>query len=141
MSWSWLSDIGDSLSSVLGSGATGAAQAASGGGFWSGVGDVLSNPSFISSALQSATGLASGLYSQKAEKDSANQAQQYELEKLKLQAQFGLLGNKGGGGGSSKESLLYKAYQDYLNNQTVAREGVSSALTGLGNAAARPLLR
>lgn len=133
MSWDWLSNIGEGLSNALGG--------FDSGGILGGVGDVLSSPTFLSSALQTATGLAGNLYSQKAQEKAANRDQQYELEKLKLQAQFGLLGNKGGGGGASRESMLYKAYQDYLNNQTLAREGVSNALVGLGNAATRPLLR
>lgn len=127
--------ITDGLSSVFGG-------SGSSGGFLDGLGDTLTNSDFLSSALGAATSLASNLYQQKGVKEANDKDRQYELEKLKLQAQFGLLGNRGGGGGgSNRNALLYKAYQDYINNQGQARQGVSDALVNLGNAATRPVLR
>lgn len=127
--------ITEGLSGIFG-------DSSSSGGFLGSLGDTFTDPGFLSSALGAATSLAGNMYSNRANEDASKRDQQYELEKLKLQAQFGLLGNKGGGGGgASRDSILYKAYQDYINNQTMGREGVSNALVNLQNAATRPLLR
>jgi hypothetical protein len=148
---SWLSDIGDALGGALGvenagsrlgdyitndifgSDSTNAINSSSqGSSFFS--------PAFLSTALESATGLAGGLYANKAQKEADERARKYEMEKLKLQAQYGLLGS-GGGGGSNKDALLYKAYQDWLATRQENRKNIGAAYGDLAAGAQRALRR
>jgi F0F1-type ATP synthase membrane subunit c/vacuolar-type H+-ATPase subunit K len=151
---SWLSDLGDAIGSGLGIGNVG-----------SGIGDFITNdilgstttnavsgatkdpkgssffnPGFLSAALQSATGLASGLYANKAQAEEARKAREYEMEKLKLQAQYGLLGG-GGGGGSNRDAMMYKAYQDWIATRQNNRQQTGEAYDSLANVAMRALRR
>ncbi len=145
MSWFSLSKIGDVLgeaaggvsdfitNDIFGSADTKAVGNSGGpSGFFS--------PEFLSTALQGATSLASGLYANKAAEDEAKKNRQYELEKLNLQAKYGLLGN-GGGGGSQRDAMLYKAYQDWLATRQANRENISQSLGALATGAQRALRR
>jgi len=91
----------------------------------------------LSSILGAGTTLAAGHYGREATKDDNAAERAYQLEKDRLAAQYGLLGNKGGGGGNK----LLDAIQLMMQGQQNATVGQQNALNSLTAASQNALSR
>jgi len=127
------SQIGNYLGSAFDSGTAIAAAketTQTGNGFsW---GDLL--PSLLTGATTLAGGYYQNQYATEEEKRKAN----LEIEKLKLQAQYGLLGGKGGGGAGAAQQL--ERIKTLLATRQAGLQGKQKALEDLTVAVQNPLL-